>query len=100
MSVDPKVAELLAPLTQAEDALASRRVHVDRERIVSHMVETAVAPNQRMGRRARVAAALALAATFAFASWGGLQVYERAAARAPSIQVSALRGRARALRRS
>jgi len=92
VSLDPKVEEVLAPLKQAEDALAPRRLHVNRERIISHMVETALAPDQRFGRRARTFAALALAATFLLASWGGVSLYRRSVARARAIEVMALRG--------
>lgn len=92
MNIDPKVEELLTPLKQAEDALASRRLRVDRERIVSHMVQTALAPEERFGWRARSFAALALAATFVLASWAGLKLYRRSAAQTPAIEVLAVQG--------
>lgn len=92
MSSDPKVADLLGPLTESEDDLASRRLHVDREKIVSRMVEVSLAPQARFGARARVAAALALAASFALLTWGGLSLWKRGGPAAASIQVVALRG--------
>jgi FecR protein len=89
MSTDPRVAELLAPLTDPEDDLASRRFQVDREKIVSRMVEVSLAPEERFGSRARIVAALALAAGFALAAWGGARLWRPGA---PSIEVLALRG--------
>lgn len=49
---DAKLAELLAPLTEPEDDLAARRFQVDREKIVSRMVEVSLAPEERVGSRA------------------------------------------------
>lgn len=92
MSTDPKVvSELLGPLAE-EDELAVRRVQADREKIVSRMVEVSLAPEGRMGLRARVWAALAAAAAFALLSWGGLQLWRHGVAAVPSIEVTALRG--------
>lgn len=88
---DPKVAELLAPLAE-EDELAARRVQADRERIVSRMLEVSLAPEERMGRSARVWTALAAAAALALLSWGGLQLWRHSAAATPSLEVTALRG--------
>jgi ferric-dicitrate binding protein FerR (iron transport regulator) len=88
---DPRIAELLAPLAE-EDELAARRVHADRERIVSRMLEASLAPEERMGRGARVLTALAAAAAFALLGWGGLQIWRHGAAAAPSVEVTALRG--------
>jgi hypothetical protein len=92
VSTDPKVAKLLAPLTEPEDALAPRRIVVDREKLVSRMVEASRAPEERFGRRTRVAAALAVAASVALASWGGERLYRRDAASASGMEVLALRG--------
>jgi hypothetical protein len=92
VSTDPKVADLLAPLTESEDDLASRRAHVDREKIVSRMVEVSLTPEARFGSKARVAAALALAASFALATWGGLSLWQRGGVARPGIVVTALRG--------
>jgi FecR protein len=89
---DPKLADLLAPLTDSEDDLASRRLHVDREKIVSRMVEVSLAPEESFGSRARIAAVLALAASFALATWGGLSLWKRGGPAAANIQVVALRG--------
>jgi ferric-dicitrate binding protein FerR (iron transport regulator) len=91
---DPKVADLLGPLTESEDDLASRRLHVDREKIVSRMVEVSLAPEARFGSKARVAAALALAlaASFALATWGGLSLWKRGGPSASGLEVVALRG--------
>ncbi|HEX2872391.1 MAG TPA: FecR domain-containing protein [Polyangiaceae bacterium] len=87
---DPKVAELLAPLAE-EDELAARRVHANREKIVARMLEVSLAPEERMGRGARVLTALAVAAAAALISWGGLQVWRQVDA-VPSLEVTALRG--------
>ncbi len=93
MITDPKLAELLAPLTEPEDDLASRRLQVDREKIVSRMVEVSLAPEERFGSRARIAAALALAAGFALAAWGGARLWRPAVPSAGAgIEVVALRG--------
>lgn len=89
---DPQLQELLAPLVEPEDALQSRRLHVDREKIVSRMVEVSLAPEERFGARGRIVAALALAAAFALLSWGGLELWQRRVAADPGIQVVALRG--------
>ena len=93
MNTDPRVAELLAPLTESEDDLASRRVQVDHDKIVSRMVEVSLAPEERFGSRARIAAALALAAGFALAAWGGARLWRQGPPSAvPGIEVVALRG--------
>ncbi len=89
---DPQLKELLAPLVEPEDALQSRRLHVDREKIVSRMVEVSLAPEERFGARGRIVAALSLAAGFLLLSWGGLQLWQRRVAADPGIQVVALRG--------
>ena len=94
MITDPKVQALLAPLADTEDDLAPRRVQVDRDKIISRMVEVSLAPEERFGSRARIVGALALAASFALATWGGLHLWRRAAAVSPNsgIEVVALRG--------
>jgi ferric-dicitrate binding protein FerR (iron transport regulator) len=93
---DPQIQELLSPLNEPEDDLAWRRVQVDRERIISHMVQTSLAPEDRFGARTRIFAALALAASFALATWGGVEVWRRSsgasAAALPTLEVVALRG--------
>ena len=93
MSPDPKVQELLGPMTEQDLDPASRRFQVDREKIVSRMVEVSLAPEARFGSRSRVVASLALAAGFALASFGGFRLWQQAAgARATGIEVVALRG--------
>jgi hypothetical protein len=89
---DPKVQELLSPLTRATDDLASRRFQVDRDAIVSRMVEVSLTPERRFGARARLGAILALAASFALATWGGVAWWKRGGTIRPSIEVLALRG--------
>jgi hypothetical protein len=89
---NPKVQELLSPLTDAEDDLASRRLQVDRDKIVSRMVEVSLTPEERIGSRARVWAALVLAAGFALATWGGVTLWRRGATTQSGIEVVALRG--------
>ncbi len=93
MITDSRVAELLAPFTEPEDDLASRRLQVDREKIVSRMVDVSLAPEERFGSRARIVAALALAAGFALATWGGARLWRQATPTgAAGIEVVALRG--------
>jgi hypothetical protein len=93
VSTEPKVRELLSPLTSATDDLASQRSPVDRGAIVSRMVEVSLTPKRRFGSRARVGAALALAAGFALATWGGAAWWQRGRAIPPGgIEVVALRG--------
>jgi hypothetical protein len=96
VSTDPKVQELLPPLTDAEDGQASRR-SVDRDAIVSRMVEVSLTPEGRFAARARIGAALALAAGFALAAWGGAGWWKRGAAIGTGIQVVALRGNVMAI---
>jgi hypothetical protein len=93
VKTDPKVRELLGPFAEQGIDPASRRFQVDREKIVSRMVEVSLTPDARFGARARVAAALALAASFALASWGGLRMWQqRSGAGAGAVEVVALRG--------
>lgn len=92
MSTDPKVQELLSPLTGATGALPSRRFHVDKDAIVSRMVEVSLTRERRFGARARVGAALALAASLALATWGGAAWWKRGSTIRPGIEVVALRG--------
>jgi hypothetical protein len=92
VSTAPEVQELLSPLTRAADDLASRRFQVDKDAIVSRMVEVSLAPERRFGARARVGAALALAAGFALATWGGATWWKRGNTIRPGIEVVALRG--------
>jgi ferric-dicitrate binding protein FerR (iron transport regulator) len=49
-------------------------------------------PERRFGARARVGAALALAAGFALATWGGAAWWKRGSTIRPGIEVVALRG--------
>jgi hypothetical protein len=97
VSTDPKVQELLSPLTRATDDLASRRFQVNKDAIVSQMVEVSLTPERRFGARARVGAALALAAGFALATWGGAAWWKRGSTIQPGIEVVALRGNVRAI---
>jgi hypothetical protein len=92
VSTEPKVQELLSPLTNATDELASRRSPVDRGAIVSRMVEVSRTPKRRFGARARVGAAFALAAGFALATWGGAAWWKRGGTGSGGIEVTALRG--------
>ncbi|HVJ18507.1 MAG TPA: FecR domain-containing protein, partial [Polyangiaceae bacterium] len=70
MTTDPQVRELLAPLNEAY-ADPPRRLRVDREKIVSHMVATSLAPSQPAAARSRRFAILAMAAAFALLILGG-----------------------------
>jgi hypothetical protein len=92
MSTEPKVQELLSPLTNATDDLASRRSPVDRGAIVSRMVEVSLTPKRRFGSRARIGAAVALAAGVALATWGGAAWWKRGGIGSGGIEVVALRG--------
>jgi hypothetical protein len=88
---EPDVKQLLAPLTEPDGA--SRRVHVDREKIIAGMVEASLAPDERFSSRARWATVLALAAGLALAAWGGmhwLRGSEQAAL--PDMKVAVVRG--------
>jgi hypothetical protein len=93
MTSDPKLQELLAPLTEPEPDVGSRRYQVDREKIVSRMVEVSLEAEDRFSGRARLFGALALAASFALATWGGVTLLRRNdAASAAGIEVVAVRG--------
>ena len=72
----PDVRDLLSPLTEHEVEPTSRRFQVDREKIVSRMVEVSLTPEARFSPRARLGMALALAASFALAAWGGLSALD------------------------
>jgi hypothetical protein len=95
VSTDPKVQKLLSPLTRATDDQALRRV--DKDAIVSRMVEVSLTPQRRFGARARVGAASALAAGLALAAWGGAKWWKRGATIRTGIEVVALRGNVTAL---
>jgi hypothetical protein len=98
VNTEPKVQELLSPLTSATDDLASRRAPVDRGAIVSRMVEVSLTPKRRLGSWARLGAALALAAGFLLAMWGGAAWWNRGGALPPGgIEVVALRGKVLAI---
>ncbi|HXK19938.1 MAG TPA: hypothetical protein VNG33_19140, partial [Polyangiaceae bacterium] len=92
MTTEPKLQELLAPLTEGVSDQAARRFQVDREKIVSRMVEVSLAPEARFGSRARVAGLAALAASLALASWGGFKLWQPSSVASPGIEVVALRG--------
>lgn len=85
--------DLLAPLTEPVDELSSRRLHVDRERVVSRMVAASLAPPRRFGRRAQLAGALALAASIALATWAGVAHWR--SGQVGGLQVIAMRGEVR-----
>lgn len=88
----PEVRDLLSPLTEEVEPTA-RRFQVDREKIVSRMVEVSLTPEARFSPRARLGMALALAASFVLAAWGGLAALQRQRElAASSIEVLALRG--------
>lgn len=88
----PDVRDLLSPLTEDVEP-TSRRFQVDREKIVSRMVEVSLTPEARFSPRVRLGMALALAASFALAAWGGLSALQRQRElAAASIEVLALRG--------
>jgi TolA-binding protein len=94
VSSEPNVRDLLAPLAEQDVDPASRRFQVDREKVISRMVEVSLTPETRFSARARVGMALALAAGFALAAWGGLRAFEgQSAAAASRIEVLVLRGK-------
>ncbi len=96
MSFDPNVRDLLAPLTDHEVAPTSPRFQVDREKIISRMVDVSLTPENRFSARARFGMALALAAGFALAAWAGLRPFDsQRLAAASRIEVLALRGQVR-----
>jgi ferric-dicitrate binding protein FerR (iron transport regulator) len=92
VSSEPNVRDLLAPLTDDEEP-SSRRLQLNRDKIVSRMVEVSLAPEPRFSRQVKWAMALALAASFALAAWGGLSALRGEVATAlPEVKVRALRG--------
>jgi hypothetical protein len=96
VSHQPRVDELLAPLTERDADGSARQWKVDREAVISRMVEVALAPEARTPSRARWAAALALAASVALVAWGGLHwLHGRAEEQAalPGVEVVSLRGK-------
>lgn len=97
MITDPKVRELLSPLTAAADGQASLDPQVDRDAIVARMIEVSLTPERRFGLRARVWAASAVAAGFAMAAWGGAAWWQRDARVGSGIEVVALRGNVTAI---
>jgi hypothetical protein len=95
MNTDPKVQELLAPMRDRPVEPGARRFKVDREKIISRMVEVsseAHAPSSR----ARVYGVLALAAGFALiaagAAYKSMHKTPEAAIIAPHLDVVALEG--------
>lgn len=76
MKEQDELARLLAPLTEPVDALASRRLHVERDRVVARMVEVSLQPPRRWWAAPRVAGAVALAAGIALAVWSGAAWWE------------------------
>lgn len=93
MSRSPELDQLLSPLTEPVDALASRRLHVDKDKVVERMVQVSLHPAPRFGLAPRVAAALSLAAALALAAWGGSRWWQaKPSAEARAIEVQAVRG--------
>jgi hypothetical protein len=93
---EPSIRDLLAPLTEHDDELTPRRFHVDRDKMVSRMVEVALAPEPRLSRSVKWGMALALAASFALAAWGGLAAFRsEPVAAAPQVKVRPLQGAVR-----
>jgi ferric-dicitrate binding protein FerR (iron transport regulator) len=97
MSTDPKVAELLAPMRDRAADTGARRFKVDREKILSRMIEVSMSEGEAPSRRVRTYAALALAAGFALIAAGaGYKAMHGTAAvatvTAPHLDVVALEG--------
>jgi ferric-dicitrate binding protein FerR (iron transport regulator) len=90
-----ELEELLAPLTEPVDELASRRLHVERDRVVARMVAASLAPPRRFGRPAQLIGALALAAAVTLAAWAGVTRWRSEPVGA--LQVVAVRGEVRSL---
>jgi FecR protein len=65
MSADPKVQELLAPMRERAVDMGARRFKVDREKILSRMIQASTSEREAPPRRVRTYALLALAAGFA-----------------------------------
>jgi ferric-dicitrate binding protein FerR (iron transport regulator) len=82
--------ELLAPLSDDSEPVPRRPLN--REQIVSRMVEVSLAPEPRFSQRARMGGGLALAATLALAAWGGSSWWRGHAGSRNGIEVVALRG--------
>jgi hypothetical protein len=93
VSREPEVEQLLAPLADYEPE--PRRLPIDREKIVSRMVDVSLAPGARFSSRARWFAGLALAAGFALAAFTGLHYFRGEAPQAGlfGVEVQVLRGR-------
>jgi ferric-dicitrate binding protein FerR (iron transport regulator) len=80
-----------------DDEPSSRRLQLNSDKIVSRMVEVSLAPEPRLSRPVKWGMALALAASFALASWGAISALRsgEVAAAAPEVRVRALRGEVR-----
>lgn len=83
--------ELLAPLSDDSEPLPRRPVN--REQIVSRMVEVSLAPEPRFSQRARLWGGLAAAASLALAAWGSSTWWRQHDGGGDDIEVVALRGR-------
>jgi hypothetical protein len=95
MSTPHGIEELLSPMTQADDDLAPRRVQVDRDKIIDRMVEASLAPEERLGYR-KLGYAVAMAAGFALAAFGGYRFWQSRGA--DGLDVVALRGQVTSVR--
>lgn len=84
--------ELLAPLRE-ESEPPPRRAAVNRDAIVSRMVEVSLAPEARFSPRMRWLGGLSLAASLALAAWGGSSYLRHANSAQGMLQISAVRGR-------
>ena len=95
MSTDPKLQELLAPMRDRSVDTTSRRFKVDREKILSRMIEVS-AEHESPSRRARTYAVMALAAGFAvIAASAGYKMMHKApvaAVVAPHLDIVAVEG--------
>jgi hypothetical protein len=95
MSTDPKVQELLAPMRDRSVEIGARRLKVDREKIISRMVEVSGEREAPSGST-RLYGALALAAGFALiatgAAYKAMHKASAVAVAAPHIDIVALEG--------
>jgi len=91
MSTPVKVQELLAPMRERQVDLAARRFKVDREKIVTHMLKTSLAPRPASPVYGRALGTLALAAGLALAVWAGVR-WTQGRAASDEFEVVALRG--------
>jgi TolA-binding protein len=96
MSTDPKVTDLLAPMRDRPVDTSSRRFKVDREKVLSRMIQASALPEREPSRRFGLYGALALAAGLAMvagsSAYKALRPAPVATQTAPRLEVVAVQG--------